>query len=193
MRSSYEDLAVGHAAAEGLPILEAYDPVGVGRWFDTMAFRLQKLIKKYEDTNPEYADNLRKYWVMWQSKGQEIRDMSPEAFDYLSAGAATNTTMDWPEQSFFQGLTVTLNSVSNDIRRSPTGAGNAAANEPFTGGAGASTPPLGTDFGPEEEEPPLGAPGEEEAPPEGEEPGAAPAPAPGPGAAPEEPEKPTAL
>jgi hypothetical protein len=151
---SYEDMAALHAHAEACEILEAMSPVSVGRWYDAMTFRLQKMIQKYRKSNPEYADMLTKYWTQWSGKGQEVRDMSPEGFDYLSGSAQTMSTMDWPEASFFQGIIMTLNSVAQDIRGSAIGAGNAERNEPFMGGAGASTPPMGTDFGPEDQAPP---------------------------------------
>jgi hypothetical protein len=178
---SYEDMAIAHAHGEPCEILEAMSPISVGRWYDAMTFRLQKMIQKYRKSNPEYADMLTKYWTQWAGKGQEVRDMSPESFDYLSGSAQTMSTMDWPEASFFQGIIMTLNSVAQDIRGSAIGAGNAERNEPFMGGAGASTPPMGTDFGPEDQAPPgaeqppepgaAGQPGTPPAPGEGPTPG----------------------
>jgi len=154
MNHSYEDLAVAHAAPEAQEVLEAINPVAMSRWYNQMDFRLDKLAKKYEQTNPEYAKMIRDYWIQWRLKAQDIKDQNTDAYEYLIGAANTAARLDWPDASFFQGLITTLDSAKTEITSSPTAAGNAAQNEPFMGGAGASTPPLGTDFGPEEEAPP---------------------------------------
>jgi hypothetical protein len=180
---AYEDMEWNRP--ETVPLLDSYSGASIVRWYNSIKFKLREMIRHQEaNRNFEYADLLRTFSNTWE-KNALTGSINRETLDVLKAGSEPYAKMDWNQQTFFAGLNTSLDELIADQEALPTGV-DTDQNMPMAGGAGGSMPPLGTDFGPEEE-PPGGAPppGEEgegfpaagsEAVPAGEEtPGAAPA------------------
>jgi len=167
---SYEDMAHSSATPERTPVLEAFSGTDIVRWYNTIKFKLRDMISKQEaNRNQEYADLLRTYANTWEAN-PITGSINREVIELLKAAGEPYSKMDWNQQSFFIGLVTSLDELLADQEQLPTGV-DTEQNMPMAGGAGASMPPMGNDFGPGQEPPEgMGAPGEE---------GGGPEPAPG--------------
>lgn len=189
---SLEDAAWMDSTPERCPLLEAFSPVAIVGWASQIKFKLRDMIAKQEASrNHEYADLLRTYSNTWEKYPIDA-NMNRETLDLLLHTAEPYAKMDWNQQSFFAGLSRSLDQLIADQEALPGGV-DTEQNMSMVGGGhgGSSLPPMTPGFGPEENAPPGldGAPG---APAEGTPPagGAAPAaggPAPLPGTEEEEP------
>lgn len=203
---SYEDMARANAAPPAADVLEAFSGPAVVRWYNTIKYKLGELIKKQEaNRNEEYAKLLKSYLELWNAN-PITGSLNVETFQILKDGKVTPeeergietgeggkhpngaealATMDWDQASYFQGLATSLDELIADAEAVGPG-DESEQNMPMAGGAGSSMPPIGGDFGPQEEKPPgegEPAPGEQPLP--GEPP---PGETPEPGAPGEEPE-----
>lgn len=169
---SYEDLAAANAAPPRPDILEAFSGVDIVRWAAVIKFKLAKMIdEQVANHNNEYADLIRTFLNIWQSNAI-TGSINRETLEVLKAACSPMAVMKWNPASYFQGLETSLNELIADQEQLPTGVPT-DQNQDFMGGAGSSMPPMGGDFGPEEN-----PPGTPEEPKPGEEPGAAGAPKP---------------
>lgn len=175
---SFEDMARANEASETAPVLEAFSGSAIVRWYNTVKFGLKEKIAKQEaNRNQEYAALLRTYSNLWDENAI-TGSMNVETLKLLKASAMPYATMDWNEQKYFIGIVTSLDELLAD-QEAPPGGVDMDQNMPMAGGGG-STPPMGTDFGPEETAPPgLGGAGGEEGAPGGPEGAGGPAPMPG--------------
>lgn len=161
MIKSYEDWGVASQQKPAAPVLEAFSGTDIVRWYNTIKFKLRDMITKQEaNRNQEYADLLRTYANTWESNAI-TGSINREVIELLKAAAEPYSKMDWNQQSFFVGLVTSLDELLADQEQLPTGV-DTEQNMPMAGGAGASMPPMGNDFGPGQEPPEgMGEPGAE--------------------------------
>lgn len=169
MRHSYEDWGAATAAPPALDMLEAFNGVSIVRWFNTVKFKLQKMIEEQEaNRNHEYANLVRTFLNTWQAN-PITGSINRETLEILKAASEPLSVMKWAPASYFQGLATSIDELIADQEQLPSGVPT-DQNGGFAGGAGFSAPPMGGDFGPEEENPlgeeptpgDEGPPGEEE-------------------------------
>jgi hypothetical protein len=149
---SFEDMAQANEAPESAPILEAFSGSAIVRWYNTIKFGLKEKIAKQEaNRNQEYAALLRTYSNLWDSN-PITGSMNVETVKLLKAASEPYATMDWNEQKYFVGISTSLDELLADQEALPNGV-DTEQNMPMAGGGG-SMPPMGTDFGPEQNAPP---------------------------------------
>jgi hypothetical protein len=155
---SFEDMAQANAAPEPAPVLEAFSGSAIVRWANTIKYGLRDKIAKQEaNRNQEYAALLRTYSNLW-NENPITGSMNVETIKLLKAAAEPYATMDWNEQKYFVGISTSLDELLADQEALPNGV-DTEQNMPMAGGGG-SMPPMGTDFGPEQNAPPgAGGPG----------------------------------
>jgi hypothetical protein len=150
IRHSYEDWATGNAAPPAPDLLEAFSGTSIVRWASTIKYRLQRLIDEQEaNRNFEYAEILRTFLNTWEAN-PITGSINRETLELLKAAASPLSVMKWNQASYFQGLTTSLDELIADQEQVPTGMPDQDASP---GGAGMTTPPMGNDFGPEENPP----------------------------------------
>src|SRR5271157_938632 len=155
--TSWEDMAQANVALDSAPVLEAFSGSSIVRWYQTIRFGLREKIARQEgNRNDEYAALLRTYSNLWDAN-PITGSMNVETVKLLKAAAEPYATMDWNEQKYYEGLVTSLDELLADQEQLP-GNVDTEQNMPLAGGAGGSMPPMGTDFGPEEN-PPGGMPG----------------------------------
>jgi len=149
---SFEDMAQANEAPATSPVLEAFSGSAIVRWYNTIKFGLKEKIAKQEaNRNQEYAALLRTYSNLWDSNAI-TGSMNVETVKLLKAAAEPYATMDWNEQKYFIGVVTSLDELLADQEAFPSGV-DTEQNMPMAGG-GAGGPPMGNDFGPEENPPP---------------------------------------
>ena len=187
---SWDDLAWATAAPPESSVMEGWSPPSIARWYSTLTFQIQDLVRKAEAARtPVHEERLRDFLEkVWKANPID-ENVNIEAVEAVLKATEKLADMDWPQASYFRGLTSSL----VELRAWQATQGTVPANpeqnaDMIGGGAGGSMPPLTPDFGPQEEEP-TGAP--EETPEEpGKEPELPGEPAPGEGPESPEPEKP---
>ena len=177
----YEDIAWINSAQDTAPTQEAFSGSAIVRWYNTIKFGIKEKIAKQEaNRNQEYAALLRTYANLWDQNAI-TGSMNVETVKLLKASAEPYATMDWNEQKYFIGIVTSLDELLADQEALPNGV-DTEQNMPMAGGGG-SMPPMGTDFGPEQNAPPgaggPGIPGEEGGIPGAEGGAGGPAPMPG--------------
>lgn len=162
---SYEDMAWVSSRPK---VHEGWSPQALGAWAEGISAKLKQMLDKAE-AEKQFDDlaKLNRFKIIWDKewdKNAQNGNLNVETFEKLYDLSKLEAENKWPHASYFQGLATSLNqlriwqSTENTMPEQPD------ANMDMVGGAGASTPPLNPDFGPQEKEPGAGAPGEEKPP-----------------------------
>jgi hypothetical protein len=164
---SYEDWGASRGLA--LPeVCEAYSGDSIVGWYGAIKAQLSRMIDEQEkNRNQEYADKLTAFLKTWRNN-ELTGSINIETVEVLKATASQLAVDKWNLRSYFENLETSLSRLVADQEQLPTGV-DTKQNMGVGGGAGFSAPPMGNDFGPEEE-PPGGKPDEK---PEDNVPGAA--------------------
>ena len=190
--SCYEDMAWAHSAPKSASVLEGWAPAAIARWYKMIGFQLLDLVEQAEASRtPEYLKQLKKFYEETWKQNPIDENVNIEVLENLLKRVDELAEIDWPQASWFKGLSASLTELRAWQATQGTQPSNPDQNADMVGGgAGSSMPPLNPDFGPEEDKP-----GDEENPLPGEEPlpGEPAGPvtgAPPPGKRPEKPQRP---
>ena len=189
--SCWEDAAWAHSAPNSAAVLEGWAPAAIARWYKMIGFQLLGLLEQAEAAHtPEYLHQLKKFYNETWKENPIDENVNVEVLENLLKKVDELAEIDWPQSSWFKGLSASLTELRAWQATQGTQPSSPDQNADMVGGgAGGSMPPLNPDFGPEEEKPP-GTEGEENQPP-GEEPlpGEPVTGAPPPGTRPERPQR----
>ncbi len=165
---SYEDMAWANAAPKSAFVLEGWAPSAIARWYKMIGFQLLGLLEQAEASRtPEYLKHLRDFYDKTWEQNPIDDSVNVDALDNLLKETDRLAKADWPQASWFQGLSASLTELRAWQATQGTQPSNPDQNADLIGGgAGGSMPPLNPDFGPQDTKPPgtedeEGAPGDE--------------------------------
>ncbi len=160
--NSWDDMAWATAAPPEASILEGWSPPKIARWYVTLTHQIQDLVRKAEASRtPAHEERLKSFLDNTWLQNPIDENVNIEVVEALLKEAEKLSALDWPQASYFRGLSASL----TELRAWQATQGTVppeGQNADMIGGAGASMPPLTPDFGPQEKKPPgTELPGEE--------------------------------